>query len=324
MLDGRHTGTGGGNHFVLGGATADDSPFLRRPDLLRSLLAYWHNHPALSYLFSRPVHRPDLAGAARRRSAQRFAVRARARVQAIPAAGPATSRRGSSIACSAICSSTSPATRIAPSSASTSCSRRTAPTGRLGLLEMRAFEMPPHARMSLTQQLLLRSLVARFWREPYRARAPGALGHRAARPLHAAVLRRAGFRTMCSPSRTRAGFPLKPEWFAPHFEFRFPKYGDFATLRRRSRAAPGARALACHGRGGRRRRRGALRGFLGRAPAGARSPASRPTATRSPATADAIPLRPTGTVGEFVAGVRYQRLAAAVGAASDYRRRMRR
>jgi uncharacterized protein (DUF2126 family) len=93
------------------------------------------------------------------------------------------------------------------------------------LLEMRAFEMPPHSRMSLTQHLLLRSLIARFWNQPYRQK-PGALAHRDSRPLHAAAFRAAGPWTMFWRDLNEGGYPSRSEWFAPHFEFRFPLYGS--------------------------------------------------------------------------------------------------
>lgn len=230
MLDGRHCGTGGGNHFVMGGETPADSPFLRRPDLLGSMIRYWINHPGLSYLFSGlfigptsqsprvdearsdQVHELELALHELDRQTKNhnghpplWMIDRLLRNIMVDATGN-THRCEFSID-----------KLYSPDS----------PSGRLGLLELRAFEMPPHYRMSMTQQLLLRALIAKFWKQPYTA----PLVKWGTRLHDQFMLSNFVEQDVADvvADLNQAGFEFKMDWFAPHLAFRFPKIGDLSS-----------------------------------------------------------------------------------------------
>ena len=301
MLDGKHTGTGGGNHVTLGGITPADSPLLRNPQLLRSLLTFWQHHPGLSYLFSGafigPTSQAPRVDEARLENLYELEIA----FSQIPEDKEVPFWLTDRLFRHLLTDITGNTHRAefcidklySPDSSS----------GRLGILELRAFDMPPHAQMSLMQMLLVRTLVSWFWKKPYK--------HDLVRwgtELHDKFLLEHYVKEDIKDvvhQLNDAGYPFKLDWFDPFFEFRFPLYGmvDINSMQMELRMAIEPWNVLGEEISG----RGTAR-YVDSSMERVQVKVNNFTEERYTLTCNGIKveLSPTGTKGEYVAGVRFK------------------
>ena len=313
QLDGAHAGTGGGNHLTLGGPTPADSPLLRRPDLLRSIITYWQHHPSLSYVFSGrfigPTSQAPRVDEARHESLYELEI-AFGELERLTVPGAGGTGAGGGGAPPWLVDRLLRNLQVditgRPHRAELCMDKLFSPgseRGRLGLLELRGFEMPPHPRMALVQALLVRALVARFWAQPYSGplvRWGTELHDRFLLPWYASA-----DMALVVDDLVRHGFAFEHAWLAPFLEFRFPLIGAVevagTTIELRAAIEPwsvlgeevASTGSARYVDSSLERLQVRVDGFT----------ADRHLLTCNGA---AVPLRSTGTPGALVAGVRYR------------------
>jgi uncharacterized protein (DUF2126 family) len=301
MLDGKHTGTGGGNHITIGGITPAESPLLRRPDLLRSLITYWQHHPGLSYLFSSQFIGPTSQAPRVDEGRPEMLYELEIAFNQIPENGDVPFWLVDRIFRNLLIDITGNTHRsefcidklYSPDSS----------TGRLGILEFRAFDMPPNKQMCIVQLLLLRCLVAKFWNKPYKKKLVRwgtelydkfLLPHYVRQDLAEVV-----------QDLQEDGYFFQLDWLEPFFEFRFPLYGKVSVLEMTLELRLGIEPWHVLGE---ETATGGTARFVDSSVERVEVKVKHFNADRYIATCNGvpIPLKETSIKGEYVAGVRYR------------------